>query len=357
MRVTLHIGTYKTATSAIQFALARGGDVLGPAGVRYAQSGLNKVLSKHLFLFDRIIDAGYNASRHRTHGDKDYIGGLVAECSEPGVEHLVVSEEELSYPSPEIAHYFAPLRDVAEVEVVMVVRSQPAFLESLYLQFLKEPNRALVATFEEFLAMPDYRVKADFVALLEPWDQVFGRDAITVVDFDKLRKGGGVVESFGARIGLPGGLPSPDRLINPSVTPAAGELLRRIALAHPTFPRMQLARHLTQLEPGPGTTLVTPKLRKAITKTYKSSNRILADRYGLRLGARPSTRRVLDPAALDALVAEAAVAIIGQTWQRNEQALRLVNARGLGPPPEAAHDGADDALTQVQELLRVGPGL
>lgn len=348
MRITIHIGTYKTATSAIQFGLARSPTVLSRVNAKYAESGLNVPLSKHLHLFDRIIDGGYNRQRHVAHRDEPYIEQLIHELEDPAVDHLFISEEELSYPSPAVAEYFAPLRAVADVEVLMVVRRQPEFLESLYLQFIKEPLRSVTATFPEFLAHPDYVSRGDFFGLLEPWRDVFGEDAISVMDFQDLVDGD-VVVNFADYVGLPRNLAAPDHLINPSVTPAAGELLRLIGYFNPDFPRMQLAAMLGDIKPGPGTTLLTPDLVASVLDTYRDSNKLLQERYGVDLDRDlPSSKRVLDAAELQHLALEAASQVIGVMWQRSRRAANAI--RQISNQEEMA-------LEVLRGLLRSGDDL
>lgn len=344
MQVTIHIGTYKTATSAIQYALARSDRALKRVGAKYAESGLNEPLSKHLHLFDRIVDGGYNRQRHLTHKGEDYIGQLMLELQEPGLDHLLISEEELSYPTPAVAQYLAPLKDVADVEVVCVVRRQPEFLESLYLQFLKEPLRDLTDTFEEFVTS-EYARYGDFSKVLEPWEEVFGRQSITVMDFEALRDGE-VVANFANQVGLPKGLKAPDHNINPSVTPASGELLRLIATTAPQFPRMALASLLRQLEPGKGTTLLSDDLANRILDSFRDSNSTLADSYGVKLDRELESRKTpVTSAELNEQALQAAAEVIGIMWRRSRKAAGAV---------QKISQEQETALDNIRGLLRSG---
>ena len=344
MRVTIHIGTYKTATSAIQYGLARSDRAMAKVGAKYADTGLNVALSKHLHLFDRIVDGGYNRQRHLTHKGEDYIGGLIKEIEDPAVSHLLISEEELGFPSPVIAQYLAPLADVADVEIVMAVRRQPEFMESLYLQFLKEPLRGVVLTFPEFLES-DYASYGDFFAVTEMWESVFGRDALTIVDFDDLRDGD-VVTNFAQIVGLPRGLKSPNHDINPSVTPAAGELLRLIGASTPNFPRMALASMLRQLDPAPRTTLATPELSAEIRDKYRSSNQALEEAFGVNLDRDVSpSKRPISQAEVESAALEAAARVIGVMWKRG---------RGAANAIQRMSENQDAALKAVRGMLHGG---
>ena len=344
MQVTIHIGTYKTATSAIQWGLARSTKTLARVGAKYADTGLNVPLSKHLHLFDHIVDGGYNHDRHLAHEGEDYLAGLKAELEEPGVSHLLISEEELSYPTPDIAQYLAPLADTAAVEVVMVVRRQPEFFESLYLQFLKEPLRKLTDTFDEFLES-HYAEYGDFASVLEPWAEAFGHESLTVIDFDELRQGD-VVANFASQLGLPKGLKAPDHVINPSITPAAGELLRQIAQSTPNFPRMALAGMLRQIEPGNGTTILTPELHDRILDQFRESNTRLAEKYGVNLDRhQEGSRRQVTTSEVEAEALTAASAVIGVMWRRTKRAANSI---------QKMSDDQQTALDNIRGLLRSG---
>lgn len=344
MQVTIHIGTYKTATSAIQWALARNTKALARVGAKYADSGLNVALSKHLHLFDHVIDGGYNHDRHIAHKDENYLKGLKAELDEPGVSHLLISEEELSYPTPNIAKFLAPLADIADVEVVMVVRRQPEFLESLYLQFLKEPLRQLTDTFDDFLES-HYAGYGDFAAVLEPWEETFGAESLTVIDFDELRKGD-VVANFASQLGLPRGLRPPDHVINPSISPAAGELLRQIATTAPHFPRMALAGMLRQIDPGTDTTLLTSELNERILDQFRDSNSRLASKYGVKLDRhQESSKRQVTTAEIQAEALEAASEVIAVMWRRTKRAANAI---------QKMSDDQQTALDNIRGLLRSG---
>lgn len=349
MQVTIHIGTYKTATSAIQWGLARSTHALRRVGAKYAETGLNVALSKHLHLFDHVVDGGYNHDRYLTHKSEDYLSGLQAELEEPGVSHLLISEEELSYPTPEIAKFFAPLADTAAVEIVMVVRRQPEFLESLYLQFLKEPLRQVTDTFEEFLDS-EYARYGDFAAALLPWEDIFGQDSITVLDFDELTRGD-VVTNFTSRLGLPKGVRGPDHRINPSVTPAAGELLRRIALTTPNFPRMALASLLRQLEPGKGTTLLNQDLVENILGRYREGNIDLAKKYSVNLDREQEfVKKTATQSEIEADALAAAAEVIGVMWRRSRRA--AISIQKTAEAQQEALEALRSALKEGDDVRR-----
>ena len=341
-KITIHIGTYKTATSSLQHSLARSGAVLADAGVKYASTGLNETLSKHLQIFDRIIDSPYNRTRHERQRTVDYLSGLVDEVREPGVEHLLISEEEFSYPTPEIAQYFAPLRDQADVQVVMVVRPQTELLESLYLQFMKEPKRQITAPFEEYLEERETIERGLFDRILEPWSEAFGHEAIRVMDFRDL-VAEGAITGFARRLGLPTDLVEPPAHLNRSITPAAGELIRRVAAERPEFPRMRMAGLLQELEQDRKTTLVTKDLRKSIERRFRRSNKQLNARYGVDLtsGSR-SRRRPVDQASLDHAVLQLSTQAFVALWDRNLDARKRIGKLSRGRDDAALTEALDD---------------
>lgn len=343
-KITIHIGTYKTATSSLQYSLARSGAVLADAGAKYASTGLNETLSKHLQIFDRIIDSPYNSARHERQRDVDHLGGLIEEVGEPGVEHLLISEEELSYPTAEIADYFAPLRDEADVQIVMVVRPQAELLESLYLQFMKEPKRQITAPFGDYVQQRETIERGLFDRILDPWSDAFGPDAITVMDFRDL-VAEGAITGFARRLGLPTDLVEPPAHLNRSITPAAGELIRRVASERPNFPRMRMAGFLQGLEQNRKSTLVTKDLRKSIERRFRTSNKRLHSLYGVDLtsGSR-SRRRPMDQAGLDHAVLQLSVQVFAALWDRNRDVRNRID--------EVSNDRDDAALAEALDDIK-----
>lgn len=335
MRVTVHIGTYKTATSSIQYALRRSTDQLARVGARYADSGLNEGLSKHLALYDHIIDMPANQHRRDEHAEHDYLADLRQELGTPGLRHLIVSEEELSYPDPAVAQFFAQLQDVATVDVVMVVREQARFLESLYLQFLKEPPRQVFGTFDEWLGKSDAMARGDFHGLLRPWVDHLGRDHVKVVDFDELRRGNAIT-AFARLVGIPTDLDMPLQRINPSVSPAGGEAIRRLAAVESSWPRMATARLLREHEGDDRTTLLTDDRVERIRAKFADSNRRLAEQFGVDLHPTRSSSAVpLDATELGDRAADLMAQVTVHMWRRGNvvtrKARRLQEAVDLVP--------------------------
>lgn len=319
MRLTIHIGAFKTATSAAQISLGRGGWRLRRANIAYAQTGRNAGLSKHLHLYDHIVHDEANHERHLEHADIDYFAALRDELVDSRRKRLVVSEEELSRPDPSIARFFAPLQDVADVDIVFVVRAQPEFMESLYLQFMTEPRRRLVATFEDFWSDPQYAAYGDFAGVIAPWADAFGDDAITVLDFDHLRRSGSAVASLFSAIGIPPKIAT-DRQVNTSISPVTAELLRRIAVIDPALTRRRLIALLKERDTTVGATIVDERQRAAIEEHFSGSNRALRARFGVDPStAEPSRREVLPTDVVEARALCLAAELIDVLWSQGRR--------------------------------------
>ncbi len=296
MRLQVHIGTYKTGTTSIQVALSQAADVLEDRAIRYSQVGLNPKFQKHLHLFDHLVDDGTNTPRHAKHRRTRLAAQLRSELIDPNTQMVVLSEEELSYPSSVIPEFFGQFQDLANIEVVMVVRDQPDFLESLYLQWLKEGPRGITGTFEQMCEDSSFLARGDFSVILDRWSDVLGTGAITVLDFDQLRKGD-LVENFCEAVGLPP-LLTPDSTTNPTISPAGGELLRRAGRADPDFRRMQF--FINRLEPtdiGRTSSVCSSAVRANLLSHFEASNKRLRVEYGVTLNTSQSKRMPLQTSA------------------------------------------------------------
>ncbi len=231
-KIFIHIGTYKTGTSAIQHEAFTSSD-LEANGVRYVRTGLNRRFHKHLRIFDSIIDDASNSRRRNGPNYVDYRTiqrSLIKEVSRGKFPYYFISEEELSFPSPDIAEALAFLKEMAEVRVLLVVRRQDYFLDSLYRQFVREWDRFIDKTFLEFIQDELIEKRGDFYTIASYWSSVFGKGNVSLIDFDHLRSGGCLVAEFFRRSGMPYLPKEKSEIVNPSLAAAEAEVVRRLAV-------------------------------------------------------------------------------------------------------------------------------
>lgn len=196
-RIVLHVGMPKTGSTSIQQVLSS----LAMPRHRYAQLGPANHSVRLLTVFGgpreyaRQLEFGVRQAQidRRKAMWRETLDAEVAGCDRPC---LIFSGEGLSgaYASAAmVAELGAYMKARARrVDVIAYVRPPAAFINSNFQQEIKIGRR-----FAEALSPVRYRAR------LEPFDEVFGREAVTLVPFrpDALA-GGDVVADLAARIGV-----------------------------------------------------------------------------------------------------------------------------------------------------------
>lgn len=279
-KVVIHIGTYKTATTSIQHALYFNQDA--HRNIRYLKAGMNHGLKKHLKLYDSLIDDGFNTERRTKSNYTRIKENMIQEIETSEESTFVISEEELSYPDSKIAEGLKFLKEIADVYVVMLVRKQDKFLDSLYRQFIKEPARNMQYTFDEFCQDPVVCKRADYHYILSLWIRVFGEDCVFSHDFDEMKKGKGVIHNFFTAIGeeYRGGKVD---TYNESISPAKAEVVRRIGMSCSALDRHKLVRYIKSINEDATAlrTYLNDRNVYSIMDKYTSSNDFIRGKYNI----------------------------------------------------------------------------
>lgn len=290
--IFVHIGTYKTATSSIQAVL--GQDLLSHVGVHYLSAGRHGDFRKHLRLFDSIVDDSFNFERRKKVSYENIKRNIVNEINGSGDPIFVISEEELSFPSPLVAEKLQFLMELGEVQVLFVVRSQPELLDSLYRQFMKEDGRRIFCEFEEFVDDEVVRRRADFFSTANMWSDVFGIENTKVVDFDRLREKGDAVQAFFDWAGLPYADIPTLRRVNESLSAAEAEAVRQLAKANAETRRGPIVRFFESNRVELLGSSLNQDIYRNIEDRYREANRSLAEKYGVDLLAGGGNKEYLD---------------------------------------------------------------
>lgn len=163
-RIILHIGTHKTGTTALQNLMAQQRKALAKAGVCYPDPQHPDIadLTKHS-AFYKAVCAGPDQARQA-------VEAVLAEARAQKAHTLILSEEGFSEPLFDKFAPLAALRDVAEVEVVCLLRRQDRFIESIWNQYCKEGRET--RGIADFAQAPGIRARCDYPSILAFWSQI-----------------------------------------------------------------------------------------------------------------------------------------------------------------------------------------
>lgn len=259
-KLCIHIGHYKTGTTALQVFLARNPGFLAQHGVEYSSLFLHH--AKHSCLaFSLCRAAGVTKLMHGYRDPTpapDLWEQLFAHVRASAQETVVVSSEELIRIG-EFPEACAQLQQIAarcpdiEVTVVAYLRSPASHLRSWYNQLVK--MGIPVSDFTTAVRGDIERIHLDYDLALAPWIAAFGAENLVLRDYDAARRGGdtGIYQDFLGVLGLPfpAGLNLPEGDPNPRIDDRAVELVRmaqNLGLARTTIEaiREQAAQFLAQ---------------------------------------------------------------------------------------------------------------
>jgi hypothetical protein len=224
-RLILHIGYYKTGTTALQDHLSHLHGSLAQEGVLYPQAGrpVRRNPSHSGLSFQELHHAGSHLPFWYTNsGDfTDFVEGtvpsareaLVAEINGSKADTIIVSSEEFvrfgsdqGVPAEQTKDMLRALR-VDHLTVVCYVRRPDRYLESWYNQLVKMglpvARLSLSVMREPRPRHPYYGTPhTDFDRMIEYWAHQVGCDELIVRDYDHLQNGS-IFEDFSTAVGLP----------------------------------------------------------------------------------------------------------------------------------------------------------
>lgn len=182
----LHVGHYKTGTSALQVFLEENPDLLNRHGLDYA--AFERFHSKHSNLaFSLYRAVGVKTLMHgyaKPISAQKMWGGLFAAVRASSQPCVLVSSEELMRlgAHPKACDLLAQIvQDQAQdidIRIIAYLRQPQAHLESWYNQMIK--MGAHVSDFSETVRGIMERVHFDYAAALKPWVDIFGADKVVV---------------------------------------------------------------------------------------------------------------------------------------------------------------------------------
>lgn len=276
-QLLLHIGTHKTGSTAIQRALEDKAKTL----LR------EDIVALPMFPQARDFTFLTERSDALVQSCRAYLLAEDAKLEDP-VQRLVMSYEGFCgnpYAGYDNAILNAPmLREITEgfdTHVVVYLRRQDAFIESLYTQ---STHRGQSATFEDFLQRihdADY----DWYRLIDHFAQQFGRERIIVRLYDRstLIHTNSLMESFAEVLGSEEFAAGDSTyIVNPGYSKQATELARSVNphLSHKEQKRLRYILQTTMAKkPLEEYTYFNSAARQAVLERYADSNARVARDY------------------------------------------------------------------------------
>lgn len=230
----IHIGHYKTGTTALQVFFRRNAALLARRGLRYPD--LYEHHGKHSALAFAVLKAAgvesqlYGYDRPETPESMwATLFDTVRAAREPAV--LISSEEFIRFGShPGAVHLLRKIVAGApdiDMRIIAYLRAPDAHLRSWYNQLVK--MRMPVGPFNHAVRHQMEAVHLDYGLALAPWAEIFGPGRLIVRPFvDDLRRGGALHADFLSAIGMamPGGADLPEGDPNPRLDPDLLDLAR-----------------------------------------------------------------------------------------------------------------------------------
>lgn len=273
----LHIGTHKTGTTAIQRALRNNRR-------RLIKLGLAAQPTIHRELREVLIQSGRNEPACAR------VAGRFLEVCSPKLNGIVISNEGFSGDplsgyanASEMAERLRICTRDFDVKILIYLRRQDEFVESLYTQKIHEGHSLSFADFLQSITS----VCFDWYALVESYAEVFGRENIIVRRYEKrfMPCRESILEDF---FHIAGAEPKRLNLIQEKAAPNAGYGPVAVEIARICNPNLaasdrQELRHILQAaiskQPHERYSLLNAETRQQLLARHEESNARLAREY------------------------------------------------------------------------------
>jgi hypothetical protein len=276
-RLILHIGTHRTATTALQAYLHDNFRPLKTKGFLYPFK-----VRRHLKLMNQLFSGMRDLQETATAIAKR------ADSHREDLHTVILSDEDIC--QREDLRLLGRFRDTFDVKVVFTLRRQDIWLESWFLQNVKwQWNKKLShCSLDEFLAMREDFHWIHYDRYVRHLEEVFGRENIILNIHEKQQMLGGSIETFANSIGLTNrdGLTPPEH-INESFSPEISEFMRCLPLgqAQPEYRNILVSacagidHNLNSTGKKQSERIISHAERLALMQAYQDGNRALAQRY------------------------------------------------------------------------------
>ena len=229
----LHIGTHKTGTSAIQSFLAFRAEQLRGHGIHYLKVGRDDTAGNHQLPW----------SIRGKHGAPLSVWeDARAELARTDAVRAVISSEAFWFTEPSAVK--DQLGDAGDLRIVIYLRRQDRYLQSLYKQSVFGGRRM---DFAEWLE--SYRFRGDYLSVVRRWEAAFGKDALHIRPYERSGQTIDSVSDFMTLLGLDVNKEFPRRqmkLRNPSPRRELLVLMRAVNQIKADIDREQVFRSVME---------------------------------------------------------------------------------------------------------------
>jgi hypothetical protein len=267
----VHIGTHKTGTSALQTFFRMYRDSLEAKGVHYLNAGIGQGRAHHALAWS------IRGMHGRGMGVWDEVRDELAASRAP-ID--VISSEALWFTDP--ARVRDELKDVKDLRIVVYLRRQDRYLQSLYKQAVTSGRKNDFASWRT--QMGD---RGDFLSVMRRWADAFGRQNMIVRAYERDGARIDVTDDFFEVLGVSIAEEAADRAARPQrrFNPSPRrELLALIRAANMTPYEFEhdkffwsVIRHKAKYV-GSGDLLPYEEC-VALMRGYEEANRVLAEEF------------------------------------------------------------------------------
>ena len=270
-RVILHIGHLKTASSSIQNCLYDNREQLFDAGINYVDQHLSRerrigVRHYHLAKVDEDFSSRWADIANTIRSDAKPVN--------------IVSYEGLIRLDRELLEQIANELSEFAVEIVVFLRRQDRFFESLFAEYIQHHNYA--GSYLDFRSL--FRHLGNYASILSNWQEVFG-STILVNNFDQLKADKvNVVRHFLSLVGVTESLTGERSRVNPSVPVSRLEELWQVNIDKSLTPRARerlVQSLLIPCQQAAKASLLSAEEARGLVGSFAQENRQLAG-WGLK---------------------------------------------------------------------------
>ncbi len=279
--ITIHIGSYKTGSTAIQQYLKRNRSALLKNGWIYPHASCRNDNAHHLlpFALQQHTVQGKSAA-------ENLVSLILQESNAQGAKNILLSSEVFFSLTPVEIQKLAALLSGYDVKIVCYLRRQDRFIHSFYMQRIKESSDRLAAAPEDYEGFNEIVDILRYDNIINLWETEFGKDSTIIELFEKEKIEHGVIDNFSRLVGLDF-LGAEHKSIRTNLT-IKTELIEYLRLinsldfppeAHETI--LKELNHLSREYPDHYTnfSFISPTQQKYILSLYTESNDKLRRRY------------------------------------------------------------------------------